>query len=99
MSVILGDRLLHSGRAKEAALAGHDDFALAEVSVELVRGQCHQIVYPRPTPAEPEHAHVEGSKTGAVRKRMAKDAAWVIRPQECCLRASSGADCPTCSSA
>lgn len=99
MSVILGDRLLASGRVKGAALAGHSDFAVAEVGVGFVREQCNQIVYPKPTPAEPEHAHVEGRKTDAVRKRMARSAAWVIGPQECCLRTSSGADCPTCSNA
>jgi hypothetical protein len=96
MSVVLGDRLLASGRVSSAALAGLQDFALAELSAAFIRTQCRQGVYRNPTAAEPEHALVEGPKTESVKKKMAKQAVWIIPPSVCCLHGSTGVNCPTC---
>jgi hypothetical protein len=80
MSVILGDDLLNSGRPFTAALAGHGDFALAEITAQLAR-DCKQLVMRCPIPTEPAHAKVIGNKTHSIRKRMAKAAKWVIEPR------------------
>jgi hypothetical protein len=96
MSVVLGDDLLVAGRQITEALAEHTDFALAEITAGFARATCNQAVYRRSTAKEPDHAEVEGNKTDSVRKKMAKAAVWVIRPQQCCLHATSGFDCPAC---
>lgn len=97
MSVVLGDKLLAAGRNVREALAGNGDFALVEVSAGFLRQQCHLAVCPKPTTLAPAHGEIEGRKTDSIRLRMAKMATWVIKPHHCCLRASQGTDCPTCS--
>jgi hypothetical protein len=79
MSVILGDELLKSGRPVTDALAGHTDFALAEITAQLARA-CNQRLLRHPLPDESAHAKVVGNKTPSIRKRMAKEANWVIEP-------------------
>jgi hypothetical protein len=96
MSMVLGDKLLGAGRDPREALAGLTDFALVEVEAGFLRDTCRQAVYPKPTSAEPAHGEVEGRKTDSVRSKIAKKATWVIKPRQCCLRASTGSDCPTC---
>lgn len=80
MSVILDDDLLNSGRRLAEALAGYDQFALAEITASIARGQGQRIMRD-PRPDEPAHAKVAGKKTQSVRRAMARAAIWVIEPR------------------
>ena len=75
MSVVLA----REGRTPASALAGHMDFGVVELDIDLLK-ELGLTVRPDPVEGEPDHAVVEGRKTDPVRKRMAKAARWVIRP-------------------
>jgi hypothetical protein len=77
MSVVLA----REGRTPASALAGHVNFGVVELDVALLE-ELGLTVRPDPVAREPDHAVVEGRKTDAVRKRMAKGAKWVVRPPE-----------------
>lgn len=80
MSVLLAEVMERSGRTEGDALAGHSGFGLASITAGLAR-ICEQGVAPDPVPDEPAHAVVFGKKTQAVKRRLAKEAVWVIKPQ------------------
>jgi hypothetical protein len=75
MSVVLAAEAI----GPEQVLAGHPGFALASIKVGLVR-ECQQGVVRDPLPDEPAHALVFGHKTKMVRRRMAREATWVVPP-------------------
>jgi hypothetical protein len=75
MSVVLA---AESGRL-EAALAGHQGYALATITAGLARA-CGQRVARDPTPGDPAHAIVIGRKTDGIRRRFAREARWVVPP-------------------
>lgn len=60
-------------------LLGNDAWALAGVSVALVR-ELGWGVERRPTLEEPDHVVVIGNKTHSKRKRVARACSWVIPP-------------------
>lgn len=80
MSVVLGDDVLASGRNPSSIVAGHDGFCLASVTAGLARS-LNQGIARRPLSDEPAHAEVFGKKTGAVRKKFSREAAWIIGPR------------------
>ena len=80
MSVLLAVDLLASGGNSDTALSGHAGFALASVTAGLCR-ECSQKVARDPTPKEPAHGVVVGNKTNSVRKRLAREARWVVPPR------------------
>jgi hypothetical protein len=75
MSVVLGAE----SRGAESVLAGYPGFALASIKAGLAR-ECQQGVARDPLPEEPAHAVVFGHKTKSVRKRLAREATWVVAP-------------------
>ena len=77
MSVVLGNDVLKASRSPEALLNDHAGYSLASVTAGLARS-CEQIVYRAPVADEPAHAEVKGVKSKTVRKRFAKEAAWVV---------------------
>ncbi|MBM4018911.1 MAG: hypothetical protein FJ288_11380 [Planctomycetes bacterium] len=79
MSVLLADVVRESGRGTTAALVGHKGFALAAITAGLCR-QCSQKVARDPKPDEPAHGVVVGKKSDAVRRRLAREAQWVVPP-------------------
>ena len=81
MSVVLGAEVLAAGRDPQSVIAGHDDFCLAAVTAGLARS-LNQGITRKPLADEPAHAEVFGKKTDSVRKRFARAAIWVIRPDD-----------------
>jgi hypothetical protein len=79
MSVILADILAATGRNSIEVLVGLTGFALASITVGVVR-ENGQGVMRDPTPDEPAHALVFGKKTHSIRKKLARSARWVIPP-------------------
>lgn len=77
MSVVLAEAV--GGRSGAEILTGHEGFALAAVSVGVVRA-CGLGVVRDPLESEPAHALVVGPKPKAVQRRLAKAAAWVVPP-------------------
>lgn len=75
MSVILA----REGRTPASVLAGHMDFGIVELDV-VVLEELGLTVRPDPVTGEPDHAVVEGRKTDSIRRRMANEARWRIRP-------------------
>ena len=63
----------------ELALVGHSGVALATGTAGLVRA-CGQRVARDPTPDEPAHAVVIGRKTDSIKRRLAREARWVVLP-------------------
>lgn len=79
-SVVLGEEVVSSGRDAHSVLEGHDGVCLASVTAGLARS-LNQAVVRSPLDDEPAHAEVFGKKTDSVRKRFAREAAWVIGPE------------------
>ncbi|MBI3696222.1 MAG: hypothetical protein HY238_15470 [Acidobacteria bacterium] len=79
MSVLLGNEMTAAGCGPEAALAGHERFALAAITAHLARS-CGQGIARDPLPDAPAHAVVFGEKTRLIRKKLAMAAYWVIPP-------------------
>jgi hypothetical protein len=80
MSVVLAEVLEDAGRPLSDALAAHEGFALVAFSAGDARS-CGQAIERDPTPEEPAHGLVCGSKTKAVKKRLARASRWIVRPQ------------------
>ena len=74
MSVIL-DR----GQSPNEALRGHENFALAAISVGLVR-KLNLGVVAAPLEREPNHAEVTGDKSKKISGELAKAAKWIVPP-------------------
>jgi len=81
MSVLLQDLVLASGRTAESVLPSREEFALASITAGFARS-CNQGVVRTPQLDEPAHADVVGNKTESVRKRLAKEARWVVPPAD-----------------
>ena len=81
MSVILADILAQTGRDPEAALVGHEEFALALITAGLAR-ECGQGIAREPLPDEPAHAVVFGEKPKRVQRKLAKESRWIIPPPQ-----------------
>lgn len=81
MSVDLAEVHIQMGHAPQAALADHEGFALAAITVGLVR-ECGLGVARQPLPENPAHAVVFGKKTSKIRRRLAKEARWVVSPPQ-----------------
>ena len=75
MSVVQGSET--SG--PDSALSGHSGFALASFTAGLAK-ECGQSIVRDPLPEEPAHALVCGTKTKAIRRRLAREATWVVSP-------------------
>ncbi len=67
--------------AKDASrtIQNYEGYAVAAITAGLAR-DCGQGIAPDPRPDNPAHGYVFGKKTGGVRKKLAKNARWVIRP-------------------
>lgn len=75
MSVVI----VREDRPPEEVLAGHEGFGLVELNAaELVA--MGLLVQRDPQPEEQDHAVVIGPKPQSVRRRMAKNCRWVIKP-------------------
>lgn len=76
MSVVVRSVLEADGRtAEQVAL----DMAVAEVDVAT----CITLglsIEPDPLPDEPAHAHVVGTKTKSIRRRLAMSSRWAVFP-------------------
>jgi hypothetical protein len=79
MSVYLADIVREDERDAEDIIAGYDGYALASISAGLAR-ECEQAVMPAPEDNEPAHFHVCGEKPNRIKKKLAKNSAWVIEP-------------------
>lgn len=75
MSVAIADE----AAGPDAVPAGHESFALAAITVGLAR-DCGLGVMRDPLPDNPAHAVVFGRKTGAVMRRLARGATWIVLP-------------------
>jgi hypothetical protein len=75
MSVVLGTE----SKGPESVLVDHPGFALASFKAGLARA-CQQGIARDPLPEEPAHALVFGHKTKGVRKRLAREATWIVPP-------------------
>lgn len=81
MSVDLAEVHIQMGHGPEAALASHEGFALAAITAGLAR-ECGLGVARQPLPENPAHAVVFGKKTPKTRRRLAKEARWVVPPPD-----------------
>jgi hypothetical protein len=79
MSVVLASMLAAGGRGLESAVAGFAGFALAAISVEMVRNLGLGVVR-KPLPEESAHAEVTGKKSKSIRKKLAVAAIWIVPP-------------------
>lgn len=75
MSVVLASE----AGPPESVLAGHPVFALAAITAGLARS-LGQLIVRDPTPEEPAHAVVVGRKTDGIKRRIAREARWVVLP-------------------
>lgn len=81
MSIVLDDTLRDDGREPSAIIEGRRDFGLVALTARQVR-DIEQRVIRSATEDEPAHGDVWGEKPGAVRRRLASAAEWVIEPSE-----------------
>ncbi len=82
MSVVLSDTLDELDRPYTSALGDHgEDFSLASFKAGLAR-ECNQGVMRKPTEEEPAHGEVFGNKSKSVRKKLAKNASWIVPPYD-----------------
>ncbi len=80
MSVYRLDVIESEGASVERVMAGHAGFGLASLTAGQMRSKT-QTVFPDPLPDESSHTKVCGPKPQSVRRWFAKQAIWVIRPQ------------------
>lgn len=81
MSVVLGDTLAELGRDPSSILEGHSGYGLVAIKAGCVRSE-GQAVQRTPLDDEAAHGDVVGDKPAGRRKRFAKHAEWVIRPEQ-----------------
>jgi hypothetical protein len=79
MSVDLADVYIQMGQGPEAALIGYEEFALAAITARLIR-ECGLGVARQPLPENPAHAVVFGKKSQKIRRKLAREARWVVPP-------------------
>lgn len=77
MSIVLAMLLAEQGRAHRDALRGHPGYSLAAITAGLAR-ELQQGVVRDPIEVEPAHGLVVGKKTGAVKRRFAAEARWIV---------------------
>jgi hypothetical protein len=77
MSITLGREC----GSHEQAIGSHHGYGLASVTAGKAREQ-RQVVCRDPQPEEPAHALVEGQKTGAVKKALARAAVLLVEPAQ-----------------
>ena len=80
-SIVIGEILRQQGRGEMEVLAGHEGYLLVRVKVSEVRRQ-NLSIEPFPTPEEPAHGYLVGTKTGGRKKALARAAEWVVPPPE-----------------
>lgn len=80
MSVLIAADVLSSGRTADSVLQSFSGFAMASFTAGLARS-CRQGIARQPLDDEPAHAIVFGRKTDRVKKRLAKESLWLIRPE------------------
>ncbi len=80
MSVDLAEVYIQMGQSPEAALIGYEEFALTSITAGLVR-ECGLGVARQPLPKNPAHTVVFGKKSQKIRRKLAKEAHWVVPPQ------------------
>jgi hypothetical protein len=84
MSVVLGDTLEVLGREPETVLADRPDWYL--VSLLAGRARAHdQGIVRDPLDSEPAHGNVVGEKPTPRKRALAREAEWVIGPEDACL--------------
>jgi len=76
MSVIIADGSVST----DEALAGYPGFGLVGFTVQLAR-ELGQEVIRQPVEGNPAHCLVRGPKTGAVRRRLARECRWIVEPE------------------
>ena len=81
MSVALGDVLQAAGRSPTTVLALYPDWYLASLTARFVR-QHDQGLLREPTDEEPAHGAVVGEKRESVKRAFAREARWVVAPEE-----------------
>jgi hypothetical protein len=79
MSIALECELVLRGLPPSSVLAAHEGFSLTFITTELARN-LGQAVVRDPTPDEPAHGLVVGTKSDKVKKRMAAAAVWEVAP-------------------
>lgn len=79
MSVVLDDTLRALGREPRSILAGKPGYGLIAVTAAHVRAE-QQRVARSPLPDEAAHGDVWGDKTAGRRRRLARQAQWIIEP-------------------
>jgi hypothetical protein len=79
MSVVLAEVVRREGRLLESLLSNFPGYALASITARVAR-ECGQAVCRDPLPDESGHAVVFGTKSRAVKRRMAQASAWEIWP-------------------
>ena len=65
----------------DKVLRGHKGFGLVSLTVGDIRDAGLGIVR-APNPEDPHHAHIQGKKTGAAKRGLAKAAVWISRPAD-----------------
>jgi hypothetical protein len=80
-SVSLEQTLLRLGFSILHPMQGHEGYYLAALRMGVAR-DVQQGIHRDPQPNDPSHALLFGTKTGSVRKSLAKQSDWVIAPPE-----------------
>ena len=80
MSVYRSDVIVESGGSVQRVLVGHKGYAVSAIAAGFVRA-FQQSVHSDPLPEEESHAVVCGHKTESIRRKMAKQARWAVRPE------------------
>jgi hypothetical protein len=79
MSISLSDTLAASGGTPSALLDGYPTYGLVAIDARSVRAE-DQAVERTPTTDDPAHGDVVGDKPASRRKRLAKQARWIVQP-------------------
>lgn len=79
MSVALLSVLKNNGLEPENLLQGYDGWGLVSLKADDFREESQKIVRD-PTPEEPWHAHVVGTKGKSRRRRLRNKSLWVVNP-------------------
>lgn len=79
MSIVLEDTLRALDREPASVLQGRPGYGLVALTAEQVR-EAEQRVVRSPTPEEPAHGDVWGTKTPSRRRHFAQLARWVVVP-------------------
>ena len=73
--------ILAEGRDPLDVLEGLEGFGLVKLTVKDIRDAELGIVH-HPLPDDPLHAHIQGSKTTARKRRLAMASIWIKRPED-----------------